>query len=58
MEDVLKGRGVGGRSQGIKESGTLFRGEVQLALTSVGNVDGDDAIDFFTKRLDRNFYIR
>jgi len=42
---------VSGVLQGMKQRTALFRREVELARSTVGNVDRDDAVDLLTVRL-------
>lgn len=40
--------------QGVKQSGALLRGEIELARCSIGNVDGNYSRDLLSKWLDRD----
>jgi len=46
--DIPESRWVSGVLQGMKQRTALFRREVELARSTVGNVDRDDAVDLLT----------
>ena len=54
MNDLSEGGWVGCDGESMEKSGSLLGGKIQLALRTIGDVDGDDTRDLFTKRLDRD----
>lgn len=55
VHDNSEGCGMSGVSQGVQQSRPLLRREVQLARCTIGYVDCNDACDFFSERLDREW---
>ena len=51
-QHVLEGRGVRRRGERAQQALALFRRQVQLARRALGDVGGDDTLDFFAVRLD------
>lgn len=50
-DDIVEGRWMCRVLESMQQRSVLLGREVQLARTIVGNVDGDDAIDLFSVRL-------
>jgi hypothetical protein len=50
-DDILEGRRVSGVLQSMKQPTALLGRKVELARSTVGDVDRDDAVDLLTVRL-------
>lgn len=56
-EDVAECRGVGGVLESMQEGGTLASRQVELPRTAISDVDGDDAGNLLTERLNGDWSV-